>query len=142
MRLTVGGVFVYAGTSLLLFVEAVRLVLLESLWAEGVFMAPVSLVVVTSAAALLFGAGAVTRQPLIESGDDAAANAADAADAAGAGGDRVELGDGSRRLTGLGVGPGGLAGLRAHGWLGSWFGSMGWAVLVALTALSFVISML
>ncbi len=93
MRLTVGGVFVYAGTSLLLVVQAVRLVLMDEPWAEGVSVAPVSLVVMTAAAALLFGAGAVTRWPLIA--DD-----------------------------------------------GPWISTMGWAVLIALTAIAFAISAL
>jgi hypothetical protein len=93
MRLTVGGVFVYAGTSLLLFVQAVRLGLMKGLWADGVSVAPVSLVVVTAASALLFGAGAVVRRPLIA--DD-----------------------------------------------GPLISTMGWAVLIALTAIAFAISAL
>jgi hypothetical protein len=93
MRLTMGGVFVYAGTALLLVVQAVRLVLLEALWADGGSVASVSLVVLTVATALLFGAGAVTRQPLIE-----------------------------------GEGP--------------WFASVGWAVVIALTAVGIGIALM
>jgi hypothetical protein len=93
MRLTAGGVFVYAGTSLLLFVQAVRLVLSKELWAEGISIAPVALVVVTAVAALLYLIAVLMRQPLVE-GD------------------------------------------------GPWFITMGWAILIVLTALAFVISML
>ncbi|MEU0093629.1 hypothetical protein [Kribbella sp. NPDC006257] len=92
MKLTVGGVFVYAGTSVLLVVQTVRLVLLKELWAGGVSLAPVTLVVVTAVAALLYLIAVLIRQPLVE-GD------------------------------------------------GPWFITMGWAVLIALTALSFVIAM-
>jgi hypothetical protein len=93
MRLTVGGVLVYAGTALLLVVQAVRLVLLDELWTEGASVASVGLVVLTAAAALLFGAGAVSRQPLIE-----------------------------------GEGP--------------WFASVGWAVVIALTAVGMAIALM
>ncbi|TDU88630.1 hypothetical protein EV138_2176 [Kribbella voronezhensis] len=92
MRLTVGGVLVYAGMALLLVVQTVRLVTMDRLWVDGVSVAPAGLVVVAAAAALLFLTAVVTRQPLVE-GD------------------------------------------------GPWFITMGWLLLIALTALSFVISL-
>ncbi|WP_112246433.1 hypothetical protein [Kribbella monticola] len=92
MRLTVGGVLVYAGMALLLVIQTARLVTMDQLWTDGVSVASVGLVAVSAAAALLFLTAVVTRQPLIE-GD------------------------------------------------GPWFITMGWALLIALTALSFVISL-
>jgi hypothetical protein len=93
MRLTWGGVLVYAGTALLLVVQTVRLVLMDRLWAGGIAFTSVCLVAVVAATALLFLFALVVRQPLIE-GD------------------------------------------------GPWFITMGWAVVIALTVVSFVISML
>jgi len=111
MRLTVGGIFVYSGTALMLFVQSVRLVLTERLWVEGVSVAPVCLVVVTAAAALLFGTGALFRQPLIEGAGDLA---------------RESLAEPSE--PGRGVGP--------------WFNSMGWAAVIALTAVGMAIALM
>jgi hypothetical protein len=93
MRLTWGGVLVYAGTALTLVVQAVRLVMMDGIWGDGIAFAPAGLVAVAAASALLFGVGAVIRRPLIA--DD-----------------------------------------------GPWISTMGWAVLIALGAVCFVLSML
>jgi cbb3-type cytochrome oxidase subunit 1 len=66
MRLTWGGVLVYAGIAVVLLVQTVRLILMDRLWADGIAFAPVCLVAVVAATALLFLVAVVTRQPLIE----------------------------------------------------------------------------
>jgi hypothetical protein len=93
MRLTWGGVLVYAGIAVLLVVQTVRLILMDRLWSAGVDFLSICLVAVVAATALLFVYAAVVRQPLIE-GD------------------------------------------------GPWVITMGWALVIALTVISFVISML
>jgi len=93
MRLTWGGVLVYAGIAVLLGVQTVRLILMDRLWSAGVDFLSICLVAVVAATALLFVYAAVVRQPLIE-GD------------------------------------------------GPWVITMGWAVVIALTVISFVISIL
>ncbi|QNE20836.1 hypothetical protein F1D05_26630 [Kribbella qitaiheensis] len=66
MRLTVGGVLVYAGIVVLLVVQTVRLIQMDQLWADGIAFTPVCLVAVVAATALMFLVGAVARQPLID----------------------------------------------------------------------------
>ena len=93
MRLTWGGVLVYAGPAVMLVVQTVRLAMMDGAWGDGIAFAPVGLVAVAAASALLFGVAAVIRRPLIA--DD-----------------------------------------------GPWISTMGWAVLIALGAVCFVLSML
>jgi hypothetical protein len=66
MRLTWGGVLVYAGIAVVLVVQTVRLILMDRLWGDGIAFAPVCLVAVVAATALLFLVAVVIRQPLIE----------------------------------------------------------------------------